>query len=68
MEYCYVVMCESLDGVDVRISGGCYHYCKNAIQFIESRTDNPKKIDRDNPFIWIGERWIYKIHTLTFDD
>ena len=68
VEYCYVVTCEVLETFNAKVSGCCYHDFKNAVRFIESRSDKPKKVDEKNPFIWIGERWIYKIHTLTFDD
>ena len=30
--------------------------------------DKPKKISETNPFIWKSNEYVYKIHTLTFDD
>ena len=70
MEYCYVVTCDSLNDPETsvtRISGACYHDFDNAVRFVENRSDKPKKV-YGNSFVWLGERWIYTIHTLTFDD
>ena len=68
MKCCYVVTCESKSHDETKISGVCYHSFLNAIKFVESRSDNPKFLWKDNPFIWESEEHIYKIHTLTFDD
>ena len=64
MEYCYVVTCESLDGLGVRVSGECYHEFDDAVEFIRNRNDEPTQ-DHLNPFIWRG-KYFYKIHALTF--
>ena len=66
-EYAYVITCEDQDGL-VKVSGACYHECKNAIHFIETRSDKPKKVNEKNPLVWRGEKHIYKINVLTFDD
>ena len=62
MAYCYVITCND------RVSGACYHDFENAVRFIENRFDKPKKVDERNPFIWKSNEYVYKIHTLTFDD
>ena len=68
VEYCYVVTCERHGKIDTRLSGACYHDFENAIRFIENRSDKPKKISETNPFLWFSNQYVYKIHTLTFDD
>ena len=65
-EYAYAVTCERHDGTDMRVSGACYHKFENALKFIENRSDKPEKTE--NPMIWKGEKYIYKIVSLTFDD
>lgn len=45
MKYCYVVTCEVLETFNAKVSGCCYHDFKNAVRFIESRSDKPKKVD-----------------------
>lgn len=42
-----------------KISGEGYSNLNNAIQFIESRSDNPKR--QDIQFKWVGESYIYEI-------
>lgn len=68
MEYRYVVTCERHGTADTRISGACYHDYNNAIQFIENRSDKPKKVYENSPLIWASEQYIYKLNVLTFDD
>ena len=67
-KYCYVVICERQGKIDTKVSGACYHDYHNAIRFIENRSDKPKKISETNPFLWFSNQYVYKIHTLTFDD
>lgn len=70
IEYCYAVTCEDINsnGTDIKLSGSCYHEFSRAIKFVEGRSDNPKRMYEDNPFIWKGDKYIYKIHSLTFDN
>ncbi len=42
-----------------KISGEGYSNLNNAIQFIESRSDNPKR--QDIQFKWVGKSYIYEI-------
>lgn len=65
--YVYVVTCEDIDGL-VKVSSTCYHDIKNAVHFIETRSDNAKRVNEKNPLLWIGEKHIYKINILTFKD
>ena len=68
VEYCYVVTCESHGKIDTKVSGACCHDYHNAIRFIENRSDKPKMVYKNSPLIWASEQYVYKIHTLTFDD
>ncbi len=62
MQEVYLIKCSPIMNNVVKeskISGEGYSSLNKAIQFIESRSDNPKR--QDIQFKWVGESCIYEI-------
>lgn len=62
MQNVYIVKCSPIVHNVVKeshVSSVGYSYLDAAINFIESRSDNPKR--KDSQFKWIGDSCIYEI-------
>ena len=62
MQNVYIIKCSPIVHNVVKeshVSSVGYSYLDAAINFIESRSDNPKR--KDSQFKWIGDSCIYEI-------